>query len=123
MTDSGPYRSVDILEKIDFLDALVRLQGMLGHHVKVELNDYESFFGCGFEGSLLRIETVPGEAAAISVFISGSAGFFLDPEDCKAYAVDAGEVSWLEFHRTSGPVIAIQALDASPDAGLDVAVG
>jgi hypothetical protein len=114
---------VDILEEIDFIEALRRLQGMLGQHVKVELNDYESFFGCGFEGSLLRIETVPGEAAAISVFISGSAGFFLDPGDCKAYAVDAAEVSWLEFHRTSGPVIAIQAVDASPDAGHDLAVG
>jgi hypothetical protein len=111
---------VDILEKIDFVDALRRLQGLLGYHVKVELNDYESFFGCGFEGTLLRVETVPGEAAAISVFVSGSAGFFLDPGDCKAFAVDAGEISWLEFHRTSGPVIAIQAVDASPDAGRDI---
>lgn len=119
MAEPSPYRSVDFLHEIKFLDALVRLQRMLGHHVKVELNDYECFFGCGFEGILVRIETMPGETGAISAFIGDTAGFFLDPDDCKAFYVDAGEESWLEFHRDHGPVVAIQAIEPARDTDRD----
>jgi hypothetical protein len=103
----------DILRPIIFLDALLRLQAMLGHHVKVELNDYGCFFGCGFEGELEIVETMPSSASAISAFIAGGGGFFLDPEDCQAYVADAGEEVWLEFHRPVGPVVAIQVFEES----------
>ncbi|MBS1888790.1 MAG: hypothetical protein JSU06_16525 [Actinobacteria bacterium] len=100
---------------IVFLDALIRLQAMLGHHVKVEFNDYGTFFGGGFEGKLEKVDTEP-KGVGISAFVSGGAGFFLDPDNCQAYWVDIGTEAWLEFHRPIGPLVAIQAVDAD-DAG------
>jgi hypothetical protein len=101
----------DLLRPITFLDALLRLQGMLGSHVAVQMNEYGCFFGCGFEGTLDRVDSLPGTATGICVVLDGGAGLFLDPETCQPYLVDGGEVFWLEFHRPVGPVLAIQALD------------
>ncbi len=110
---ADPLESVDILRPIVFLDALIRLQTMLGRQVKVELNDYGCFFGCGFEGRLEKVETMPSGKSAISAFVGKGGGFFLDPDDCQAYVVDSGRdgPTWLEFHRPVGPVVAIQAVD------------
>lgn len=109
----GPIRDMDkeLLRPITFLDALMHLQGMLGRHVAVQMNEYGCFFGCGFEGTLKRVDSLPGSATGICVVLEGGAGFFLDPEDSQSYLVDGGEVYWLEFHRPVGPVLAIQAID------------
>jgi hypothetical protein len=101
----------DLLRPITFLDALMRLQGMLGRHVAVQMNEYGCFFGCGFDGILKRVDSLPGSATGICVVLDGGAGLFLDPEDSQSYLVDGGEVFWLEFHRPVGPVLAIQAID------------
>ena len=101
----------DLLRPITFLDALMHLQGMLGSHVAIQMNEYGCFFGCGFEGALKRVDSLPGSATGICVVLDGGAGFFLDPENCQPYLVDGGEVFWLEFHRPVGPVLAIQAID------------
>jgi hypothetical protein len=101
----------DLLRPITFLDALMHLQGMLGRHVAVQMNEYGCFFGCGFEGTLERVDSLPGSATGICVVLDGGAGLFLDPENCQSYLVDGGEVFWLEFHRPVGPVLAIQAID------------
>jgi hypothetical protein len=102
---------MELLRPIVFLDALLRMQAMLGAHVKVTLNEYGCFFGCGFEGKLKRVESMPGSKAGICVVLDGGAGFFLDPEDCQAMLVDCGDVWWLEFHRPIGPVVAIQEVE------------
>lgn len=109
----GPANGMekDLLRPITFLDALMHLQGMLGRHVAVQVNEYGCFFGCGFEGTLKRVDSLPGSPAGICVVLEGGAGFFLDPDDCQSYLVDGGEVFWLEFHRPVGPVLAIQAMD------------
>lgn len=91
IVSADPLEGVDILRPIVFLDALIRLQTMLGRHVKVELNDNGCFFGCGFEGKLEKVETMPSSKSAISAFVGGGGGFFLDPDDCQAYVVDAGQ--------------------------------
>jgi hypothetical protein len=103
---------MDSLRPIAFLDALLRLQGMLGSHVKVTMNEYGCFFGCGFEGRLKRVDSMPGSAAGICVVLDGGAGFFLDPDICQAMLVGGGDVVWLEFHRQVGPVLAIQAVES-----------
>jgi hypothetical protein len=101
----------ELLRPITFLNALLHLQGMLGHHVKIELNEYGCFFGCGFSGTLKRVDSLPGTATGICAVLEGGPGFFLDPEQCQAFLVDGGEVFWLEFHRPVGPVLAIQAIE------------
>ena len=111
----------DLLRPITFLDALMRLQGMLGHHVAVQMNEYGCFFGCGFEGTLKRVDSLPGTATGICVVLDGGAGLFVDPGNCQPYLVDGGEVFWLEFHRPVGPVLAIQAIDKTREKVSDAA--
>jgi hypothetical protein len=71
-----------------------------------------SFFGCGFEGSLQRVETMPPGDRVIRAVISGGAGFFVDPNQVNSFL--AGDIAagptWLEFQRPKGPAIAIEAL-------------
>lgn len=120
---AGPSKDMDkdLLRPITFLNALMHLQGMLNRHVAVQMNEYGCFFGCGFEGTLKRVDSLPGSATGICVVLEGGAGFFLDPEDCQPYLVDGGEVYWLEFHRPVGPVLAIQAIDKPREKVSDAA--
>jgi hypothetical protein len=111
----------DLLRPITFLDALLRLQSMLGSHVAVQMNEYGCFFGCGFEGTLTRVDSLPGSATGICVVLEGGSGLFLDPESCQPYLVDGGDVFWLEFHRPVGPVLAIQAIDKPREKAGNVA--
>lgn len=108
----------DVLRPIPFLAALERLQEMLGSTVSVQLNDYGTFFGCGFEGTLERVETMPPGDRAIRVVLSGGAGFFLDPNQVKSFlAADGQEGSnWLEFQRPQGPAIAIELISETNGA-------
>lgn len=105
----------DLLRPITFLSALMYTQAMLHSEVAVEMTEHGCFFGCGFEGTLQRVESLPGSATGICVVLDGDAGLFLDPEDCQPYLVDGGEIWWLEFHRPDGPVLAIQAIDKQPE--------
>lgn len=100
----------DVLVPITFLAALERLQDLLGCEVSVQLNDYGSFFGCGFEGVLERVETVPPGERAIRVVLAGGAGFFLDPTQVSSYLAGAvpGGPAWLEFQRPAGPAITVE---------------
>lgn len=101
----------DLLRPITLLNALMHLQGMLDKEVAVEMNEYGCFFGCGFSGTLERVESLPGSATGIVIVLGDGAGMFLDPETCQAFLVGGGDVWWLEFHRPVGPVLAIQAID------------
>lgn len=107
---------MEIVRPIGFTDALGRLQRMLGVQVKVEVNEYSRFFGCGFEGVLERVETLPPENTAIRLVLSGGAGFYLDPEEVQTFVGgDFAEApTWLEFQLKAGPAVAIgPAEDAS----------
>lgn len=116
----GPIRGMDkeFLRPITFFDALLHLQGMLGKHVAVELNEYGCFFGCGFEGILRNVDSHPGTAAGICAHLDGGLGFFLDPDKCQPFLVDGGDVFWLEFHRPVGPVLAIQAIEKTREEAI-----
>jgi hypothetical protein len=111
----------DLLRPITFLNALMHLQGMLNRHVAVEVTEYGCFFGCGFEGALKRVDSLPGSETGICVVLEGGAGFYCDPENCRPYLVDGGEVRWIEFHRPAGPILAIQAIDKPREKVGDVA--
>lgn len=91
--------------------ALLRLLALLGQPVKVEMNDYGSFFGCAFRGILDQVESIPGSDTAISVFLSDGGGFFLDFEIVDTFLVrDGGQPPWLEFRRRDGgPTIEVHA--------------
>jgi hypothetical protein len=102
---------VDILRPIGFTDALRRLHGMLGSEVKVAVNDYGLFFGCGFEGALERVQTLPPDDTAVRLVLRDGAGFFLDPADVEVF-VGGGfseGPTWLEFHLDRGPTVTVEA--------------
>jgi hypothetical protein len=74
-----PWRHIEILRPIDFDEALDYLQGMLGREVKVLVNDYCRFFGCGFEGTLERVETLPPDDTAVRVVLARGGGLLPRP--------------------------------------------
>jgi hypothetical protein len=101
---------VDVLRQIEFNEALARLQGLIGAEVKVALNLYGQFFGCGFEGALRRVRTLPPDHAAINLELEGGQGLFLDPADAEAFlgsgAAQDGE--WLEFRMAFGVTVTVE---------------
>jgi hypothetical protein len=58
---------VEVLRPIEFIDALMRLQAMIGVEVRVVLNDHGHFFGCGFQGRLLYVQTLPPDNLAVRI--------------------------------------------------------
>jgi len=102
-------QSVANYRRLETRQALLHLQALLNRVVKIELNDYGSFFGCGFRGTLDQVEVVPGSDTAISVFLSEGGGFFLDFKVADAFLVRAGAgPAWLEFRRhDGGPTIEV----------------
>ncbi|MFL5901041.1 MAG: hypothetical protein ACJ75S_07565 [Solirubrobacterales bacterium] len=79
----------------------------MGLEVKVVVNDYGRFFGCGFEGALERVQTLPPDDTAVRLVLSGGAGSFFDPPDVEVF-VDGGfpeGPTWLEFRLSAGPTV------------------
>jgi hypothetical protein len=85
------YRGMDILRPLTFTQALSALQAILKRDVKVEVNDQTHFLGCGFEGTLELVQTLPPDDAAIRVMLSGGSSLFLDPAETQVFA--CGELS------------------------------
>ncbi|HET8955093.1 MAG TPA: hypothetical protein VFN18_05490 [Solirubrobacterales bacterium] len=98
--------------QLETRQALLRLQALLNDPVSVEMNDYGSFFGCAFRGTLDQVEILPGSDTAITVFLSDGAGFFLDFEIVDTFLVrQGGGPPRLEFRRRDGgPTIEIHWL-------------
>ena len=89
---------MDELEQIDFTEALSRLQGLIGTEVKATVNCYDHFFGCGLQGELNRIETLPPDHQAISVVLDHRTGFYLDPADTRSFlAINGDGTESIEF--------------------------
>jgi len=102
---------MEVLRPIEFTDALLRLQGMIGSEIKVILNHYGHFFGCGFEGELECVQTLPPDDTAVRLVIAGGGGLFLDPADLEVFiggsVVDGAR--WLEFHLSCGAAVTLEA--------------
>ncbi len=111
-----PWRHMEILRPIDFSEALGYLQGMLGREVKVVVNDYGRFFGCGFEGTIERVETLRPDDIAVRVVLARDGGFFLDPADAQAFigGDSSDDQTWLEFHVANGPTITMEPSRKDP---------
>lgn len=99
----GHLSHMDDLTQIEFSDALSRLQGLIGKEVKATVNFYGQFFGCGLQGHLNRVETLPPDHEAIALVLDGQTGFYLDPADTKVYVGPETQKSdWLEFRTAHG---------------------
>ena len=101
---------VDVLRQTEFTDALAHLQGLIGSQVKVTLNLYGQFFGCGFEGALRRVRTLPPDHAAINLELEGGQGLFLDPADADVFVGSGAERDgeWLEFRMAFGVSVTVE---------------
>lgn len=100
---------MDVLRPIEFTDALAWFQGRIGWEVRVLVNHHGHFFGCGMQGTLRRVETLPPDNAAIRVVVGAGEGLFLDPEDVTAsLGGGASGRSWLELRTGFAPVVTIE---------------
>lgn len=102
---------MEVLRPIEFTDALAWLQGAIGREVRVSLNHHGHFFGCGIQGTLRHVFTLPPDNSAISIVVAKGEGLFLDPEDVTAFVggrEDGGQ--WLEFQTGFGPVVSVEVV-------------
>lgn len=109
----APLSRMDDLGQIEFTDALSHLQGLIGVEIKATVNFYGQFFGCGLQGELNRVETLPPDHEAISLVLDEQTGFFLDPADTKAYVgPESPESGWLEFRTAYGVSVVVERAGA-----------
>lgn len=107
----APLSRMDDLGQIEFTDALSHLQGLIGVEIKATVNFYGQFFGCGLQGELNRVETLPPDHEAISLVLDEQTGFFLDPADTKAYVGPETSVcGWLEFRTAFGISVVVERI-------------
>lgn len=107
---------MDVLRPIEFTAALAWFQGRIGWEVRVLVNHHGHFFGCGMQGTLRRVETLPPDNAAIRVVVGAGEGLFLDPEDVTAWlGGGAGGESWLELQTGFGPLVTIEVAGGPAD--------
>lgn len=108
----GPFLCVE-RSPLEFTAALGYLQGLIGIEINVVLNAYGQFFGAGFTGRLLRVETLPPDHAAIRLVLGGGHGVFLDPADIEAsLSRGNGDEELLEFHATFGVTVTVEAISS-----------
>ncbi|MEZ5078934.1 MAG: hypothetical protein R2725_16000 [Solirubrobacterales bacterium] len=106
---------IDVLRPIEFTDALAWFQGRIGWEVRILVNHHGRFFGCGMQGILSRVETLPPDNSAIRVVVGAGEGLFLDPEDVTvSLGGGASGQSWLELQTGFGPIVTIEVA-ADPD--------
>jgi hypothetical protein len=98
------------LDRVDFNDALMFLQELLGARVRLEHNHFASFFGLSLEARLDRIETLPPDNKAIRVVLDNCVEFFLDPDNVNvSMASDLGQCRvWVEFQFIAGQILLIE---------------
>lgn len=105
----APSSHMDDLHTVDLTEALMRLQALIGAEVKATVNLYGQFFGCGMQGRLLRVETLPPDNSAINLVLNGTEGVFLDPADAQVFAGPGpGDFELLEFRMAYGVSVAIE---------------
>lgn len=103
--------AMEVLRPIEFTDALAWFQGHIDEEVRVVVNHHGHFFGCGLQGRLVRVETLPPDNSAIQIVVGIGEGLFLDPEDVTALlGGSASGQGWLEFQTTFGPVVTVEVV-------------
>lgn len=108
----APLSHMDELGQIEFADALSRLQGLIGTEIKATVNFYGQFFGCGLQGELNRVETLPPDHEAIALVLDERTGFYLDPADAMTFAGrDSRDAELLEFRLSNGVSVVVEAGD------------
>jgi hypothetical protein len=106
----APLPHMDELRQIEFTAALSRLQGLIGVRIKATVNLCDQFFGCGLQGELNRVETLPPDHEAIALVLDGQTGFYLDPADTRVYIGPETEATgWLEFRTAYGISVVVEA--------------
>ena len=105
----APLVPMDAMRPIDFTDALLRLQALIGTDVNVTINYDGRFFGCGLAGRLDRVATFPPDNTAIKVVLQDDQGFFLDPADTDAFAgATDGGLDALELRLAFGVSVTLE---------------
>jgi hypothetical protein len=107
---------MEVLRPIEFTDALAWFQGHIDDEVRVLVNHHGHFFGCGLQGRLRRVETLPPDNSAIRIVVGAGEGLFLDPDDVTAsLGGGASGQSWLEFQTVFGPIVTVEVVPAAVD--------
>lgn len=95
---------------IEFDDALISLQGLLGAELQVIVNFYGTMCGCYLVGCLTKIETLHPEESAVNLVLDDRHGVLLDPTGL-VEILEAGnldEDGFLGFHLPREVEISIQ---------------
>ena len=102
--------AMEVLRPIEFTEALAWFQAHIDEEVRVVVNLYGHFFGCGLQGTLSCVETLPPDNSAIRLVLSEGQGLFLDPAELVAYlAIDGNEAQrWLEFQTNFGVIVTVE---------------
>ena len=100
-----------IVTRIEFAEALLRLQDLIDAEVRVLVNFHGTFGSCLIEGRLTLVQTLPPDDEAITLLIDDRQAVLLDPIDTEVLLVGegTGEES-LDFHLLSGVVIRLESL-------------
>ncbi|HVQ59552.1 MAG TPA: hypothetical protein VMS60_11665 [Solirubrobacterales bacterium] len=104
-----PLARMDESGQIEFTAALSHLQGLIGTEIKATVDCYGQFFGCGLQGELNRIETLPPDHEAIALVVDRVTGLYLDPADTRVFiGPEANHGGWLEFRTAYGISVVIE---------------
>ncbi len=105
-----PLSPMGTVTKIEFVDALGRLQDLLGREVGVLVSFRGTFGGAVMRGRLTRVDTVPPDHAAVDVLLDDRQSLLLDPIDTEVLLVEdrCGGRWWLEFHLPSGVMASVE---------------
>jgi hypothetical protein len=107
---------MEVFRPIEFTEALAWLQEAIGREVSVVLNHHGRFFGCGMQGQLRRVETLPPDDSAIRIVVGRGEGLFLDPADVSAFlGGKVAELGWLEFRTTFESVVTVEVRPHASD--------
>jgi len=107
-----PSSSVNPVRKIEFVDALGRLQSLLGRELRVLVHFHGIFGGVAMEGRLSRVQTLPPDNEAVSILLDDRQSLMLDPIDTEVLLLDDRREGrwWLEFHLPSGVVASVEEI-------------
>lgn len=108
-----PPFSVSPVRKIEFADALGRLQDLLGRELHVLVSFRGTFGGAAMQGRLSRVETVPPDEQAVNILLDDRQGLMLDPIDTEVLLVEDPRTGYwcLEFHLPSGVMALVEAVE------------
>jgi hypothetical protein len=93
------------VREIEFNEALSHLQGLIGTELKIIINFYGTSCGCYLTGSLVRIDTLAPDDAAVNLVIGERNGVLLEV----LLAGDLNDGGELSFHLPSQIAVQIES--------------